>query len=214
MTFYSPSDSKFTRHYREETEMVFSGLDCVLNDERAIYCSSELTTGVKLYRVLRDHGLRTAAELRKKLGDEWYRTNIWNMNLKAAAEFARSVRTHFGGERIVITPGPFSAPGWNQLEYLAFWETLLRTRIESVWFNRNWEFSRGCTFEFAVAQSAGLPTLDLKGNTLDLRTGIELLTHAIHKLDADGFDTSKLRENLDRLDARNVPTERKLAETV
>ncbi len=43
--------------------MVFSGIDCVLKGELAIYGSSELTTGLRLYGTLREHGLKTASEL-------------------------------------------------------------------------------------------------------------------------------------------------------
>lgn len=203
MNFSSPSDSKFTRHHHEEAEMVFSALDCVLNRERAIYCSSELTTGDRLYKALRKHGLKTSAELRKQLGEQWYKTNIWDLNVAAAVKFAQDVRRKPPGKTMVITPAPFAAPGWSQPEYLSFWETLLRTRIQSAWFNSNWQYSNGCVFEFAVAHDAGLPTFDDAGQALDLSRGIELINRAIEELEEDGFDTSKLRENRNRL--RDLP---------
>jgi len=124
------------------------------------------------------------------------------------------VRSALGGRTMVVTPAPFTAPGWSQPEYLAFWETLLRTRIKSAWFNRNWQFSNGCTFEFAVAQHAGLSTLDHEGNTLDLLAGIELVKDAINKLNSEGFETSKLREYLHRLSAVRAQTERNFADKV
>ncbi len=198
-TFHTPSDSKFTRHHHEEVEMVFSGMDCVLNGERAIYCSSELTTGLRLYTAMREHKVKSVAELKKKMGDEWYKTNIWDANTKLSSEFALSVRRASKDKDIVITPAPFTAPGWNQPEYLSFWETLLRTRIKSAWFNRNWQYSNGCTLEFAVALHAGLPTFDASGEILDWKAGIELIQAAISELDKDGFDVVKLRENLDKL---------------
>jgi hypothetical protein len=199
ITFYSASDSRFTRHYREEVEMVFSGLDCALIHEQAVYCSTELTTGTRLYAALREHKLKTAAELREQMGNDWFNAQIWEPNLNAAVEFAQSVRKALGRETMVITPAPFTAPGWSQPEYLAFWETLLRTRIKSAWFNRNWQFSNGCTFEFAVAQHMGLPTLDHEGKALDLRAGKELVEDAIHQLDSEGFNTLRLREYFQRL---------------
>ena len=82
-----------------------------------------------------------------------------------------------------MTPAPFSAPGWDQHEYLSFWDTLLRTRIRSVWFNRNWEFSNGCAFEFAVARDAGLPTFDRGGNILHWSEGVEAIKNAMNRLD-------------------------------
>jgi hypothetical protein len=201
MTFYNPSDSKFTRHYQEEVEMVFSGIDCVLNGERAVYCSSELTTGLRLYESLREHGLKTASELKKKMGQTWFDAHIFQANIRSAKEFAKLVRANLGNGAMVITPAPFTAPEWSQAEYLAFWETLIRTRVEAVWFNQNWEFSNGCTFEFAVALDHGVPTFDHLGSPLKRRQAIQSMESAIDLLVAENFDPSKLRENLDRLHA-------------
>jgi uncharacterized membrane protein len=199
MTFYNPSDSSFTRHYREEVDMVFSAIDCVLNGERAIYCSSELTTGIRLYEVLREHHLKTAAELKKLMGQPWFDANIFQANMHSACEFAKSVRANVPDKTMIITPAPFNAPEWTQPEYLGFWESLIRTRVKAVWFNQNWEFSNGCTFEFAVAFDAGIPTYDQRGRALERETAISSLEAAIARLSSEGFDTAKLQENLHRL---------------
>ena len=129
MIFYSLSDSTFTRLYREEIEMAFSALDCVLNGEKAIYASAELTTGRRLYDALREFQVKSAADLKQLKGKEWYAANIWEANVKSAQDFAACVREKLGGKTLVITPAPFSAPGWTQPEYLAFWEQLVRTRL-------------------------------------------------------------------------------------
>ncbi|HMD85915.1 MAG TPA: hypothetical protein VKO18_14565 [Terriglobia bacterium] len=213
MSFDSASDSKFTRQYREEVEMVFSGLDCALVDEKAVYCTSELTTGARLYAALREHQLKTKDELRKQMGKDWYNANLWEPNIKAAMEFAKSVRSALGGRTMVITPSPFTAPGWSQPEYLAFWETLLRTRIRSAWFNHNWQFSNSCTFEFAVAQHVGLSTLDHEGNALGLLAGVKLVEDAIDQLDSEGFDTARQREYLKSLSVVRDQAGRKFADT-
>jgi hypothetical protein len=199
MTFYSLSDSTFTRLYREEIEMAFSAMDCVLNREKAIYASAELTTGRRLYNALREFHVKSSTDLKQLKGKEWYTANIWDANVKSAQDFAAGVREKLGGKTSVITPAPFSAPGWTQPEYLAFWEQLLRTRISSSWFKSDWQYSNGCTFEFAVSINAGLPTFDHQGNPLSLRQGTELIEAAIRDLDSASLDTAKLYENLSRL---------------
>jgi hypothetical protein len=203
MDFYSKSAREFTRDHEEEIDMVFSGIDCVLNDEPAIYCSSELTTGARLYAAFREHQVKTRDELKEKLGKPWFSANIFDANVKLGKQFAQCVRNRLTDKTIVITPGPFSAPArenWSQREYLFFWERLLRSwRIKSACFNQNWQFSNGCTFEFAVAHDARLPTLDHDGEPLELEEGIQLMESAIDRLESDGFDTAELRENLARL---------------
>jgi hypothetical protein len=206
MALNGPSDSTFTRHYQEEVEMVFSAIDCALNRELAIYCSSELTSGLRLFAELGKHKLKTAAELKKQMGQAWFDANIFAVNAEAANEFAKFVRSSVSDNTMVITPAPFTAPGWSQPEYLAFWETLIRTRIESVWFNREWQFSNGCTFEYAVALDAELPTFNHDGKALDREAGMAAIESAIDRLKAEGFDTAKLQENLEKLRApRLVP---------
>jgi hypothetical protein len=199
MIFYSLSDSTFTRFYREEVDMAFSALDCILNREKAIYASAELTTGRRLYNAFREFHVTTADELKKLKGKDWYSANIWDANVKSAGDFAAHVREKVGGKTLVITPGPFSAPGWTQPEYLAFWEQLLRTRIGATWFKADWQYSNGCTFEFAVSADAGLPTFDHQGNPLSVREAADLIDAAIRDLDSSGIDTTKLNENLARL---------------
>lgn len=211
MTFYNPSDSKFTRHYREEVEIVFSGIDCVLNGELAIYGSSELTSGRRLYQTLGEYGLKTAAELKKKMGEEWFEANIFRANMQCAMEFAKSIRKSLSEDTMVITPAPFAAPDWTQPEYLAFWESLIRTRIKAVWFNRNWEFSNGCTFELAVALDSGVRTLDHVGHPLSRQKAMHSVEQAIYQLSTEQFDTSKLRENLNRLQTTHVHAEKEPA---
>jgi hypothetical protein len=179
MIFYSPSDSTFTRLYREEVEILFSALDCVLNREKATYASAELTSGRRLYDAMREFHVKTADDLKKLKGKDWYTTNIGDANVKAAQDFAADVRRKLGGKTLVITPAPFSAPGWTQPGYLAFWEQLLRTRISSSSFKPNWQYSNGCTFEFAVCVHAGVPTLDDQGKPLSVRQGAELMDAAI-----------------------------------
>jgi len=222
MIFYSLSDSTFTRLYREEVEVSFSAMDCVLNREKAIYASAELTTGRRLYDALREFHVKTAADLKQLKGKDWYTTNIWDANakagqdfaadvreklaVKAAEDFAAGIREKLAGKTLVITPAPFSAPGWTQPEYLAFWEQLLRTRISGSWFKSDWQYSNGCTFEFAVSIDAGLPTFDHQGNALDVRQGAHLIDFAIRDLESSGLDVTKLRENLARLQTVSART--------
>jgi hypothetical protein len=198
-TFYNPTDSEFTRKYPDEVKIVFSGIDCILHSGEVIYCSSELTSGYALRKALLEHHLKTAAELKQQMGNDWFVKNIWDPNVKAAVDFAETVRATAANKTLVITHAPFSAPGWSQHEYLAFWETLLRTRVRSAWFNRNWHYSNGCVFEFAVAKDGGLPTFDYEGKILDRATGIALVKSSISELDSEGFETKSLRENLARL---------------
>lgn len=194
------------RTYAEEVAMALSAIDSVLNGENAVYGSSELTTGKRLYRLLRQHGMRTKAELKEKIGEAEFRRVLWDPNVAEANAFARRLRSRLGAA-IVVSPAPFIAPGWTQPEYLAFWETLIRSRFRALYFNRDWQYSNGCTFELAVAVDAGLPTHDAEGGGLTLDRAIELVAAAVHEVESAGIEAAGLRENLARLAAEKSARE-------
>ncbi len=204
MPFYNPHGEldaiPHARTYREDAEMARLAIDCVLNGEKAVYASSELTTGPRLFQLFEEYGVRDIAALKAALGEEGWRTRLWEPNVAEANAFARELRDRIPGRPLTVTPAPYSAPEWNQEEYLAFWESLIRTRFRAVCFSDDWEYSNGCTFELAVAWDAGLPTFDAQGHDLDLSAGIALIDRAVREIEAEGFDASVLRLNLARLE--------------
>lgn len=186
----------YTRTHREEVDIILSAIECVLNGDKAVYASSDLTTGRRFYRLLREWGVRDSAGLRDKLGEAGYRAQLLEPNAAAANAFARDLRQRLGGDTLVITPAPLTAPGWSQQDYLAFFETLIRTRIKAAFFNDGWEYSNGCTFEFVVARHAGLPTFDANHRPLDRAGGLELIEQAAREVESDGIEPVGLRRHL------------------
>jgi len=156
--------------------------------------SQRKPSGCPLYDQLRKYGLKSGDELKKQLGVDWHKKNIWDLNVDSANSFAAPIRRAYKDGTIVITPAPLEVPDWGQPEYLAFWDELIRTRVQAVHFNKNWEFSNGCTLEFAGALGADMPRFDSCGNPLEPGAGVA----SIEQLDKDGFDTKKLRDDLQR----------------
>lgn len=186
------------RTYGAEAEMALSALDCVLNGRKAAYGSSELTTGQRFWSLAREHRVSSTLELREALGEAGFQNQLWHPNVEAADDFARALERRLG--RLVVTPAPFEAPDWSQPEYLAFWESLIRTRIDAAYFNRGWAFSNGCTFELAVSADAGLPIFDHHGQPLDLASAVAQVRAAIAEIEAAGLEPGPLRENLARIE--------------
>jgi hypothetical protein len=194
----------FSRSYAEDCGIALSAIDCALNGERGVYASTELTSGRRVNTVLREVGLTSSSDLRRHLGEDSYTTRVWNPNLAEGAAFARRLHHSLGGNQIVVTPGPFTAPGWKQLEYLAFWETLIRTRIRAIYFNDGWEFSNGCAFEFLVAVDAGVPTFDATNAELDVTGAIARIESAVVYLKGHQLEFADLVKVLALLKERAV----------
>jgi hypothetical protein len=178
----------------------FTAMDCLLNQEKAVYCSSELTSGLRAFNEMRKHGVKSSVELKERLGPKWFQKNIFDPNATLTNDFAASVRQSHTGRTLVITPAPLFVKGWGQTEYNGFWKELIHSRVETVRFNRNWQFSNGCTFEFVEAQEARIRTLDVNGKLLTPRAAAELIGEAIKQF--VNLDTSTLQENLQRLVAK------------
>jgi len=176
---------------------LFTAMECVLNGENAIYCSSELTSGLRAFNEMQNQKVKTSTELKEKLGSEWF-PKIFGPNIELANRFAESVRRAEDGKMLVITPAPLKVQDWGQPEYNGFWTELLHSkRIESVRFNDDWQYSNGCTTEFVEAQAAEVHTLDVKREIITRDAAIELIAAAIKQFES--LDTSLLRQNLDRL---------------
>jgi uncharacterized protein DUF4406 len=191
-----------TRSWHEEAQMLLSLLDCVVLDREALYASSEFTTGRRFYELCRQHNVRTAEELKSRLGDE-YVSQLLTPNKEEGIRFARRLRKL--GHSIVLTPNPFHADpfnlgrNWSQVEYLDFWKMVIVTKCHAVCFNEGWQFSNGCTFEYLAGLKAGLQLLDHRNQPLDIVAAREMIAGAIESLESDGFRAPKLHEVLAEL---------------
>jgi len=186
-----------TRGWQEEAEMLLSLLDCVVLDREAVYASSEFTTGRRFYNLCRQYNVRTAEDLKHRLGGE-YAHRLLATNKDEGILFARKLREL--GHGIVLTPNPFHADplnlkrNWSQSEYLDFWKLVISRKCHAVFFNEGWQFSNGCTFEYYAGLKAGVQLFDNCGRPLELTAAIEMIATAIEGLEADGFKVPKLRE--------------------
>lgn len=182
----------------DEIRMSMSAFDCMLPDDAGIYCSSDITTGKKFYyEVLKPHGVRSEDELKEKLGAEEFKrtqTDLIQFNVARGVKFAEKLRER--GLINVVTPGPFFAKGFDQQHYLYLWEWFIIKKIYEVRFNFDWQYSNGCTLEYAIAARKGIPRLDHEGNCLELEPASEKVAEAVAELNAGGFMISKLENNL------------------
>ena len=177
----------------DQQAIILSMADCFTRDEKALYCSSELTTGIRLYTACLDNGVTDRYALADKLGKDWLRDNVFKLNETEANTFASHIQRKY--QHTTISPAALFVPDWGQHDYLSFWETLIKTRISEVHFNENWQYSNGCTFEFTAATKAGLPTFDKDGSVLTVEAASQLIRQAIDWLAARGIDTRKLEEH-------------------
>lgn len=188
------------RRVIDEIEMVMSAFDCVLPDDAGIYCSSDITTGKRFYfEYLLSHAARSDEELKHKLGEHYkqVRTELIQANVSRGVAFTEKLRER--GLINLVNPGPFFACGFDQQHYMYLWEWVIIKKIYDVYFNEDWEYSNGCTLEFAIATRKGIPRFNHLGAPLDSSEAVTLIERALSELKEHGFLVKTLEQNLSLL---------------
>lgn len=178
---------------------VVSAIECVAPEDGCIYLSSEITTGKRFYDLLRRHRVRSKDELKDRLGSEfrWIWQEHTAENLAQGRAFFE--RMHTQGYRDLVNPGPFFAPGWEQEHYLYLWEWVIVHKCCEARFNSGWNYSNGCTLEYAISLRKSIPRLHPDGRALEPREAIAQIETAMADLAASGIEAPKLGANLERV---------------
>lgn len=200
--FYSTADFEVAefgnRRVLDEIEMALTAFDCVVPDGVGIYCSSDVTTGRRLYfDIYPRHGVRSDEELKDKLGPAGYRrvtSDLITSNIARGVEFTEGLRRR--GLDYLVNPGPLVGRGFTQQHYHYLWECVIIKKIGQTYFNEGWEYSNGCTLEYAVSHRKGIPCFDHLGRELPLPDAVEKVSRAVSELRARQIHAAALERNL------------------
>jgi hypothetical protein len=186
------------RRVLDEIEIVLAAFDCMIPDDSGVYCSSDVTTGRRLYfDIYERHGVRSDEELKSKLGHERHSqvmSELVRDNIARCVAFTETLRRR--GLVNLINPGPLSAPGFTQEHYHYLWERVIVRKVYEIYFNEDWEYSNGCTLEYAIGHRKGIPLFDHFGNELPLSKAERMVERAVAELRARGIRADKLERNL------------------
>jgi hypothetical protein len=190
-----------SRQVLDEIKMLMTAFDCVVADHSAVYCSGDVTTGKQFYRILAEHKVSSGAELKAKLGvaaGKELMDDLVRRNIARGVAFTETVRRR-GGHTNLINPGPLVAPDFDQQHYLYLWEWIIIRKASEAQFNEDWEYSNGCTLEYAIATKKGIPRRDHLGEVLELPQATGKVERALAALKESGMRTETLELNLSRL---------------
>src|SRR5690348_14941532 len=132
--FYGSRDfntSEFAnRRVLDEIEMIMTAFDCVIADNSAIYCCSELTTGKQFYDMHKKHQVRMKKEVEYCIDRDEYQKKIdalMHENVDREAQFTVNIRQL--GDINLINPGTFYAKDFDQYHYLYLWEWVIIKKV-------------------------------------------------------------------------------------
>jgi len=187
-------------------DSLIEAMDAVLHDHRdAVYVSTPITTGPQFVTWWQNRGHRLAKE------DPEYQAEFGQVvadNIAAVRPLIERVERGLAG-RPVIDPtrlGPIA--GWQQPDYHAFWVRVIHRFARTVVFAEGWEYSSGCSLEFAAAMADGLQTLDAELRPLSRQAGQARLAAATAELERAGLGGSLQHRVLGELGVADPPGKR------
>lgn len=188
------------RKVMDEIKMLMTAFDCVIPDNSAIYCSGDVTTGKQYYEILKKHRVPSGEALKMKLGAATYKEIFDDLilrNIDRGIAFTENIRQR--GHTNLINPGRLIAPDFEQQHYHYLWEWVIIKKVCENQFNEDWEYSNGCTLEYAISTRKGIPRRDHLGNAIELPQAIQKVERALAELLEAGIRADMLAHNLARL---------------
>lgn len=168
----------------QKTQAAVDIISCITGKNKSTYISTPITNGLKVIEAIKSNS------------EYNYNVDIIKKNCEEGLLFATYVRSK---RKYVIDPSCFFQKNWSQDDYMCLWEQIIKTYADEIWFNDNWQYSNGCTYEFYIATINAIPTFDATGTVMDTQNGIQLLEQAIQKTDTINYDNSILIKNLNLL---------------
>jgi hypothetical protein len=189
-------------------ETLLEAMGAVLGDRRdACYVSTPITTGPEFVA----WWLAQGSTLNRH--DPAYQDEVGlvvRRNIEAVRPLVQLVERTFN--RPVIDPTRLgSIAAWQQPDYHQFWVLVIQRFAGMVVLADGWQYSSGCSLEFAAAVTAGLPTLDAALQDLPVDSGLRLLDVAARELDDAGLSSAFQRQAIAQVQLasahRVTPTE-------
>ncbi len=145
-----------------------------------VYLSTPITTGPRHLAYRLEAALDPSIRIEER--DREVARELTAENLRALEPIKAHVRSVLPAGAQVIDPTELDEPAWGQRDYHRFWIEVIRRFAEVVVFADGWEYSTGCSLEFATAVALGLPMFDSRIQRLDRSGARKLLEMAAIEL--------------------------------
>jgi hypothetical protein len=164
---------------QRQIDLLVAFLGSVSKPRHETYVSAPLTSGRWSVEWQQGH-----SRMRDRSSSEYaaaFEREVVGRNRVEASVVVKEQRERQGG--VVIDPTLFpNQPGWSQDDYRRLWGEVIERYAARVVFVEGWAYSGGCAFEFLVASSHRIETVDSHDQTISLGVGIEGITRAIDEL--------------------------------
>lgn len=180
----------------------------VLEPGSARYCSAPITSGRAYFAWLDAEGLDISdVDQADPAQRAAHTAAVITPNRDRAHAVVQRLRREVASPVIDPTAIPH-VPAWSQPDWLAFWEAVIERFAQSATFLDGWQYSYGCTQEYAFARRLGMPTYDERGQVLASGTACQLITGAIAEIRRRRGSTRQLEQALAAIAAGDLAVHR------
>lgn len=170
------AEAKLVEASNELADALDSFAGCFgLERNKVAYVSTPITTGKRYYDWLQAYRPHADSDF-----DRDHAGAVIAVNQESARALVERSRRQL--DKVVIDPTPLEAPHWTQLQFHAFWTRLITDYAGTVVFNKGWEYSTGCCYEFAAAVNVHAKLLDDTLSPLAAKDALTLTKRAIERL--------------------------------
>lgn len=108
-------------------------------------------------------------------------------------DIRRSRLCVFTGENPLLSAINFNPTGWTNMDFHHFWGEVVHRYVYKIFFQKNWHYSEGCTFEFCAGVENRIELFDHLGHRLSALEGVQLIEQGIAFCEEAGWDASLQR---------------------
>lgn len=174
---------------QKETELLLLAFKCILDSKDAIYISGPITTGDRHL----DWHIKNRQNSSEFRNNQLHRQEVIENNIKNIELIAKSIRKI--SDSIVIEPASLELKHWIQDDYLLLWGRVIEKYVKNIVFVTNWEYSRGCVYEFYLGLINQIGLLDANMSPINIPIAINRIKNTIMLFKNHSLDVS-LQEKL------------------
>lgn len=184
---------------KADINLMLEVYESVVDGTDVFYCSAPITSGKRYISWLKRIEQRFVdIDNADKDCRESHLREVIEPNRLHAQQLIQRLRKQTGC--IVVNPTTLPPlPGWTQRDWYSFWGKVIERYVTTAFFINDWQYSKGCVYEFWVAQRQGIPSFDEGKHPLSLEAGINMVAEAVAVIQQQGQSTSFIEMTLDRL---------------
>lgn len=179
--------------YPREVKAILEFLNCTIRTEKVAYMSAPITSGKRIIEVHSNGSKQNSVK-----SQSYNIEQVKEANIKHAKEISKKLRDRIGG--ILIDPTLVGdIEDWKQNDYHFAWAEIIKKYVKTAFFVDDWNYSKGCSYEFLVSKQIEIETFDENLQPLSVSEGIELIQNAIKDHNLHNLPTDFQQSVLDEL---------------